>query len=163
MCVQRRCRRWRSSRDCALSSRAAGRAQEDERHVRKLAPREEAQEARAGAARRGNAVLEWMQARKERQLKRDIVATEALLGNMMKEKDTSTGHAYIIFRRKRSGTTSSSARVPSSRWTRRPPSAAAAHHCLPCHSDGPGCSSSSRAAPPALQSPPPALQRPTRD
>ena len=31
------------------------------------------------------------------QLQRDIVATEALLGNMMKEKDTSTGHAYIIF------------------------------------------------------------------
>ena len=62
-----------------------------------------AAEGGSGGARGGgkkgptNAVLEWMQARKERQLQRDIVAAEALLGNMMKEKDTSTGHAYIIF------------------------------------------------------------------
>ena len=62
-----------------------------------------AAEGGSGGARGGgkkgrlNPVLEWMQARKERQLQRDIVATEALLGGMMKEKDTSTGHAYIIF------------------------------------------------------------------
>ena len=62
-----------------------------------------AAEGGSGGARRGakkgrlNAVLEWMQARKEKQLKRDIVEMETLLGGMMKEKDTSSGYAYIIF------------------------------------------------------------------